>query len=48
MVGIVTGVCINHKIAWGLFGSVQADYVRMFKGVDSNQLYVSYALGYRF
>lgn len=46
--GVVTGLGIEHKIVWGLFGSINADYVRMFKGIDPNQLYLSYALGYRF
>ena len=46
--GAVASTSINHKIVWGLFGSIQADYVRMFKGIDPNQLYVSYSLGYRF
>ena len=46
--GVTTALSINHKIVWGLFGSIQADYVRMFKGIDPNQLYVSYSLGYRF
>lgn len=46
--GLVTGFSINHKIVWGLFGSIQADYVRMFKCIDPNQLYLSYSLGYRF
>jgi hypothetical protein len=46
--GVTTGLSINHKIVWGIFGSIQADYVRMFKGIDPNQLYLSYSLGYRF
>ncbi len=46
--GGITGLAIEHKIIWGLFGAINADYVRMFKGIDPNQLYLSYALGYRF
>lgn len=46
--GVAAGLNIDHKIVWGLFGSLQADYVRMFKGIDPNQLYLSYLLGYRF
>jgi len=46
--GVVTGLGLEHKIVWGLFGVINVDYVRMFKGIDPNQLYLSYALGYRF
>ena len=46
--GMVTGCSIHHKIVWGLFGSFQADYVRMLQGIDPNQVYLSYSLGYRF
>ncbi len=46
--GLITGLGIEHKIVWGLFGGFNADYVRMFKGIDPNQLYLSYSLGYRF
>jgi hypothetical protein len=48
--GIVLGANLKHPIVWRFFGELEAQYHKMFDrgDGDSNQLYLSYGLGFRF
>ena len=46
--GASAGLLIAHKIFKGLYGELDSEFVRMSKGIDLNQMFVSYRIGYQF